>query len=73
MELCKICCGDHGNDFVVVNEDTVPYSGIEIAFNKQGLLRVRYYDDTSILHKSQEIVELIHCPVCGCLKNPIID
>lgn len=70
MELCKICRGDYNNDFVVVNEATVPYSGIEVAINKQGMLRVRYYDDTSILYKTQEVVNLICCPVCGQTYKP---
>ena len=61
---CKYCGGE-SNDFHSLNLDTVLYSGIEIAINKQGLLRVRYYEDVDRPFKSQEIIPIKFCPVCG--------
>ena len=39
------------------------YSGIEIAINPQGMLRVRVYDDDSL--ETQDIVHVKYCPMCG--------
>lgn len=72
MNKCTICNGKHGTDFVVINPHAAGDSGIQVAINKQGMMRIRYFDNTSIKHKSEEIVKLIHCPICGCLKNPIL-
>lgn len=68
---CPVCCSG-SNDFMIINEDTALYSGIEVSLNRQGMLRVRCYDDFNELFTSQEIVRLVNCPMCGCLKNPAI-
>lgn len=66
-ENCKFC-GGNDNAFHVINGETVAYSGIEIAINRQGMLRVRTYDDynnRTALPKSTEIVMTVACPNCG--------
>lgn len=61
--MCKYC--EHqNNDFVILNE-TSSYSGIEIALNKQGMLRSRYYEDNSQVWFTQDIVNIKFCPMCG--------
>ena len=62
--MCQYCEPRGCNDFVPMNQ-TVEYSGIELAVNCQGMLRARYYDlngDTFIV---QDIVNIKHCPLCG--------
>lgn len=58
---CKYC-NRKGNDFVALN-NTVQYSGIEIDINRQGMLRVRTYDESDFL--LQDIVNIQFCPICG--------
>ena len=58
--MCKYCEHEN-NDFVILNE-TKDYSGIEIAVNRQGMLRVRYEDN---IWFSQDIVNIKFCPMCG--------
>lgn len=60
---CAYCDGED-NDFVLLNQ-TTDYSGIEMALNRQGMLRVRYYADDSHIWYSQDIVEIKFCPNCG--------
>ena len=57
-------CDREDNDFVLLNQ-TMDYSGIEIALNRQGMLRVRCYADDSKVWFSQDIVEIKFCPNCG--------
>jgi len=57
-------CDRKDNDFVLLNQ-TSDYSGIEIALNRQGMFRVRYYTDDSKVWFSQDIVEIKFCPNCG--------
>lgn len=57
-------CDREDNDFVLLNQ-TTDYSGIEMALNKQGMLRVRYYADDSHIWHSQDIIEIKFCPNCG--------
>ena len=61
---CKYC--EHGNnDFVLLNE-TTDYSGIEIALNRQGMLRVRYYEQGEYdMWFVQDIINVKFCPICG--------
>lgn len=59
---CKFC-ERNDNDFIPINE-TVEYSGIEIEINRQGMLRVRYYDDPAY-GLAQDIVNISFCPMCG--------
>jgi len=61
---CPYCENDT-NDFIILNQ-TVEYSGIEMAVNRQGCLRVRTYPDgTENNFDSQDIVEIKYCPNCG--------
>ena len=61
--MCKYC--EHkNNDFVVLN-DTKEYSGMEIALNRQGMLRVRYYEGYNLLWSTEDIINIKHCPICG--------
>lgn len=62
MKNCPYCEATT-NDFVIANQ-TTEYSGIEIAINRQGMLRVRTYDSGDNF-TSQDIIELKHCPLCG--------
>ena len=60
---CKYC-GRTDNNFVLFNE-TTDYSGIEMSLNRQGMLRVRYYDDSSYIWFSEDIININFCPICG--------
>ena len=62
----KLCpyCESNDNDFIDVNQSK-EYSGIEMSLNRQGMFRVRYYDDSSILFVSQDVVNMRYCPYCG--------
>ena len=62
--MCKFCEADN-NDFVIMN-DTTDYSGIEMAINCQGILRIRYYmcNGTHIF-ESEDIAQIKYCPLCG--------
>ena len=61
--MCQYCESRGNNDFLLLNQ-TQDYSGIEIALNRQGMLRTRYYGDNDIWY-SQEIVNIKFCPMCG--------
>lgn len=56
-------CEAKENNFIPANQ-TVDYSGIEIAINRQGLLRTRVFNETGDL-VTQDIVEIRYCPLCG--------
>ena len=58
-------CDAETNDFIPLNQ-TVEYSGIEIALNRQGMLRVRVYESGQETFTTQDIVEIKCCPNCGC-------
>ena len=58
-------CDAETNDFVPINQ-TVEYSGIEIALNRQGMLRVRVYESGQETFTTQDIVEIKYCANCGC-------
>lgn len=58
-------CEAKTNDFVPINQ-SVEYSGIEIALNRQGMLRVRVYESGQETFTTQDIVEIKYCPNCGC-------
>lgn len=64
MVKCKYCNAVN-NDFIPLN-DTVDYSGIEISLNRQGMLRVRYYDINDPDFVTQDIMNVRYCPICGC-------
>ena len=57
-------CDRKDNDFILLNQ-TTDYSNIEMALNRQGMLRVRYYVDDNQVWFSQDIVEIKFCPNCG--------
>ena len=57
-------CDAKTNDFIPINQ-TVEYSGIEIALNRQGMLRVRVYESGQETFNAQDIVEIKYCPNCG--------
>lgn len=57
-------CDAETNDFVPINQ-AVEYSGIEIALNRQGMLRVRVYESGQETFTTQDIVEIKYCPNCG--------
>ena len=57
-------CDAKTNDFIPINH-TVEYSGIEIALNRQGMLRVRVYESGQEIFTVQDIVEIKCCPNCG--------
>ena len=61
--MCQYCESRGNNDFLLLNQ-TKDYSGIEIASDRQGMLRTRYYGDNDIWF-SQEIVNIKFCPMCG--------
>ena len=60
---CPYCEADN-NDFMPLNQ-TVEYSGIEISLNRQGMLRVRFYNDVGHIWFSEDIINIVHCPMCG--------
>ena len=60
--MCKYCEHEN-NDFILLN-DTADYSGIEMALNRQGMFRVRYYTEGCIWF-SEDILNIKHCPMCG--------
>ena len=55
-------CESGTNDFVPMNQ-AVEYSGIEMAVNRQGMLRVRVLDDDGSF-TTQDIIEIRNCPLC---------
>ena len=57
-------CDAKTNDFIPINQ-AVEYSGIEIALNRQGMLRVRVYESGQETFTAQDIVEIKCCPNCG--------
>ena len=63
-------CDAETNDFVPINQ-AVEYSGIEIALNRQGMLRVRVYESGQETFTTQDIVEIKYCPNCGAKMMPL--
>ena len=62
--MCQYCEPRSGNDFVTMNQ-TVEYSGIELAINCQGMLRARYYGLNGDTFEVQDIINIKCCPLCG--------
>lgn len=60
MNKCQYCQNET-NDFITMNQ-AFECSGIEIAINRKGKLRVRF---SGMNEYSQEIVEVKYCPMCG--------
>ena len=65
MTELKPCpfCSDTDNGFIRIN-DTVEYSGIEMCMNRQGMFRVRVYDESEHFD-SQDSINIKYCPFCG--------
>ncbi len=57
--MCK-CCEEKG--FNVLN-NTVDYSGLEIAISNNGMLRVRNYNFKDMF-ETQDVVNINYCPMC---------
>lgn len=57
--MCEYC---GSNEFTALN-DTVDYSGLEIAINNS-MLRVRNYNFKDIF-ETQDVVNINYCPICG--------
>lgn len=63
--MCQYCENRGDNDFVLLNK-TVDYSGIEMALNRQGMLRTRYYEQGKYdLWFTEDIINVKFCPICG--------
>ena len=60
---CSICSAPD-NGFRILNGETSCYSGLEIAVNRQGMLRARCYL-ASGTSPDQDIVNVPFCPLCG--------
>ena len=58
--MCRYCEGEGFNPL----NDTVDYSGLEIAISNKGILRVRNYNFKE-LFESQDAVSILYCPMCG--------
>lgn len=61
--MCQYCRGKN-NDFVLLN-NTNMYSGVDIEMNKQGMLRVRVFNDEMDGFVTQDILNILYCPLCG--------
>lgn len=61
-------CESGTNDFVPMNQ-TVEYSGIEMAVNRQGMLMVRVLDDDGSF-TTQDVIEIRHCPLLPKMWAP---
>lgn len=58
--MCEYCKGSGFNPL----NDTVDYSGLEIAISSKGMLRVRNYNFKEVF-SSQDVVNISFCPMCG--------
>lgn len=61
--MCQYC-KERNNDFVILN-NTNMYSGIDIEINRQGMLRVRVFNDEMDGFVTQDILNVRYCPMCG--------
>lgn len=57
-------CRERNNDFVLLN-DTGMYSGVYFEINRQGMLRVRVFNDEMDGFVTQDILNVKYCPMCG--------
>lgn len=60
---CKYC-NRKDNGFVSITQ-TAEYSDLDIEINRQGMLRVRCYNDEMDGFVTQDIVNIGFCPMCG--------
>lgn len=63
-QSCKFCGADD-NNFRILNQETWRYSLVELALNRQGMLRVRTYPSPDLLEDLQEVIQVPYCPMCG--------
>ena len=61
--MCQYC-RERNNDFVILNDSNM-YSGIDIEINRQGMLRVRVFNDEMDGFVTQDILNVRYCPMCG--------
>ena len=61
--MCQYCM-ERNNDFVLLNNSNM-YSGIDIEINRQGMLRVRVFNDEMDGFVTQDILNVRYCPLCG--------
>lgn len=61
--MCQYC-RERNNDFVILNDSNM-YSGIDIEINRQGMLRVRVFNDEMDSFVTQDILNVRYCPMCG--------
>ena len=61
---CKFC-GAETNDFQILNPATCRYSCIDLAINRQGMLRTRIHPSPDWDEHLQEILQIQYCPMCG--------
>ena len=61
--MCQYC-KERNNDFVILNNANM-YSGIDIEINRQGMLRVRVFNDEMDGFITQDILNINYCPMCG--------
>lgn len=57
-------CGGKDNSFAQMNQNK-EYRGIEMALNRQGMLRVRDGCAPNGDFETQDIVNIRYCPMCG--------
>lgn len=57
-------CRERNNDFVLLN-DTGMYSGVNFEINRQGMFRVRVFNDEMDGFVTQDILNVRYCPMCG--------
>lgn len=58
--MCEYCEKEGFNPL----NDTVDYSGLEIAISNKGILRVRNYNFKEVF-ESQDAINISYCPMCG--------
>lgn len=61
--MCKYCECEN-NDFILLN-DTNMYSGVDIEINRQGMLRIRVFNDEYGGFVTEDILNLKYCPICS--------
>lgn len=62
--MCQFCQNDN-NDFITLNQ-TMEYSGLEMSMNRQGMFRVRHYDQfDDDTFTTQDMLQFKFCPYCG--------
>lgn len=63
-QSCKFC-GAETNDFSILNPGTCRYSCVDLAINRQGMLRARVHPSSNWDEYLQEVLQIKYCPMCG--------